>query len=148
MFWAPTPADPTKPYKILISLLDRGDMGLPILQAVTLDAYTSLFRAHAAAVDAARDDAMAALLQAANMLFDMCDPFFLWAPLQALVRQYVPTRRQAAPSQASTPYAASYCTHTQEVRCCLLPVYLSTAFHRVPLGRRLDPFRIAAFKVV
>ncbi|KAJ3177300.1 hypothetical protein HDU87_004552 [Geranomyces variabilis] len=62
-----------KPYKILISLLDKSEIGQPVLQDILIDVIWSL-RQHTARWD----DRSNELMQTATMFMDMVEPSLIW----------------------------------------------------------------------
>ncbi|KAJ3153045.1 hypothetical protein HDU86_005343 [Geranomyces michiganensis] len=62
-----------KPYKILISLLDKSEIGQPVLQDILIDVVWSLL------LHTARwDDLSNELMQTATMFMDMVEPSLIW----------------------------------------------------------------------
>ncbi|KAJ3063956.1 hypothetical protein HK102_008342, partial [Quaeritorhiza haematococci] len=81
MFFAPSDdlADLTKPYKVIISLLDKAEIGHVVLNEVMVDILWSLKEKCASSPFGTE------LLQTANMLFNMMEPFMIWRHLCRLV---------------------------------------------------------------
>ncbi|KAJ1972584.1 hypothetical protein H4R34_005361, partial [Dimargaris verticillata] len=64
-----------KPYKIVMSLLDRSEIGVPLVQEVLFDALACTSQ-HIAVSPITEADK---LLQTARMLFEMADPYLIWS---------------------------------------------------------------------
>ncbi|RIA92963.1 Dopey, N-terminal-domain-containing protein [Glomus cerebriforme] len=69
-----------RPYKILISLMDKWEIGQPIVQELLIDVLWSL-KNH---VD--KSDFGVELIQTANMFLEMIDPYLIWMKLYGLVQ--------------------------------------------------------------
>lgn len=72
-----------KPYKIMVSLLDRNEIGAPVAQAMITSIIHSL-RANVLRISDPAND----LLGTANMFFDMIDPFVFWQNLVLAVANH------------------------------------------------------------
>ncbi|KAJ3154630.1 hypothetical protein HDU89_007868 [Geranomyces variabilis] len=70
-----------KPYKILISLLDKSEIGQPVLQDILIDVIWSL-RQHTARWD----DRSNELMQTATMFMDMVEPSLIWKQAYQIIR--------------------------------------------------------------
>ncbi|RKP08001.1 Dopey, N-terminal-domain-containing protein [Thamnocephalis sphaerospora] len=68
-----------KPFKIIISLLDKWEIGQPVVKDVLLDVMTSL-RVHCT-----QEKQTEGLLKTANMLFDVLEPWQVWLAIAHLV---------------------------------------------------------------
>ncbi|KAF9347056.1 hypothetical protein BGX26_001433 [Mortierella sp. AD094] len=73
-----------KPYRVFVSLLDEWDIGYPVIQAVFLDALTSLKR-H---VDSGNHGSE--LIHTATMWIDMTDPYLIWKKLSEAIHDNFP----------------------------------------------------------
>ncbi|KAJ3054289.1 hypothetical protein HK097_002171 [Rhizophlyctis rosea] len=73
--------DLTKPYKILISLMDKPEIGQTVLERLFFDILWSL-REHCEKTDQKTE-----LLQTAKMFFDMLDPFIVWKQVFHVVQR-------------------------------------------------------------
>ncbi|KAJ3396413.1 hypothetical protein HDU92_003035 [Lobulomyces angularis] len=71
-----------KPYKVLISLLDKAEIGQLLLDNIFLDILTSLYT-KCKLLD---EDMRLELLQTGNMFFSMVDPFIIWRHLFMLLK--------------------------------------------------------------
>ncbi|CAB4494243.1 hypothetical protein RhiirA1_417017 [Rhizophagus irregularis] len=69
-----------RPYKILISLMDKWEIGQPIVQEILIDVLWSL-KNH---VD--KSEFGVELLQTANMFLEMIEPYLIWMKLYGLVQ--------------------------------------------------------------
>ncbi|KAJ1968800.1 hypothetical protein IWQ62_001022 [Dispira parvispora] len=65
------------PYRILISLLDRSEIGVPLVGSLLLDALDCVYTRSSALPPDAQDK----LLQTAKMFLEMCDPYLVWSKL-------------------------------------------------------------------
>ncbi|ORY92300.1 Dopey, N-terminal-domain-containing protein [Syncephalastrum racemosum] len=64
-----------RPYKILISLLDKWEIGQPVVQDIFVDSLTSL------QIHVRRGTHGAEILQTANMWMEMTEPYLIWMKL-------------------------------------------------------------------
>ncbi|CAI2173784.1 1528_t:CDS:10 [Funneliformis geosporum] len=69
-----------RPYKILISLMDKEEIGQPIVQDLFVDILLS-FKNHIEKSEFSSD-----LLQTANMFLEMINPYLIWMKLYGLVQ--------------------------------------------------------------
>ncbi|CAG8542048.1 7991_t:CDS:10 [Funneliformis mosseae] len=69
-----------RPYKILISLMDKEEIGQPIVQDLLVDILWS-FKNHTEKSEFSSD-----LLQTANMFLEMINPYLIWMKLYGLVQ--------------------------------------------------------------
>ncbi|KAI7867413.1 Dopey, N-terminal-domain-containing protein [Spinellus fusiger] len=72
-------ADTQKPYKILISLMDKWEIGQPIVDIVFIDALLSL-QGHGQ-----RGIHSTEILQTANMWLEMVEPYLIWMKLFKII---------------------------------------------------------------
>ncbi|KAG9286705.1 hypothetical protein G9A89_012255 [Geosiphon pyriformis] len=70
-----------RPYKILISLMDKWEIGLPIVQEILIDIFLSL-KTHKFSKE---------LLPTANMFMEMIDPYTLWSKLYGQMQDQFPS---------------------------------------------------------
>lgn len=70
-----TSADQQRPFKILISLLDKTEIGQPIIHSMIMDIFTSLLALRKGDYD--HEDFHAT----ANMFFEMTEPYLIWQSL-------------------------------------------------------------------
>ncbi|CAG8458839.1 9044_t:CDS:10 [Racocetra persica] len=71
--------DAQRPYKILISLMDKWEIGQPIVQELFIDVLWSL-KNHVDKSEFGMD-----LLQTANMFMEMLEPYLIWMKLYGLL---------------------------------------------------------------
>ncbi|KAI9138353.1 Dopey, N-terminal-domain-containing protein [Paraphysoderma sedebokerense] len=64
-----------KPYKILISLLDKTEIGIPLVDDVLIDVFLSL------KIHSSDDTIKSEMFQTANMFLSMIDPYLIWKKL-------------------------------------------------------------------
>ncbi|KAJ3289691.1 hypothetical protein HK104_007293 [Borealophlyctis nickersoniae] len=83
MFFAPNTelSELTKPYKVLISLMDRQEIGQAALDQIFIDILWSLREQYEQSMANQSE-----LLATANMFFDMIDPVLIWKQLYHVVR--------------------------------------------------------------
>ncbi|KAI9494202.1 hypothetical protein BDB00DRAFT_337729 [Zychaea mexicana] len=67
-----------RPYKILISLLDKWEIGQPIVQGIFTDSLVSL------QTQVRKVESSAEIVQTANMWMEMMEPYLIWMKLFAL----------------------------------------------------------------
>ncbi|KAI8815780.1 Dopey, N-terminal-domain-containing protein [Fimicolochytrium jonesii] len=77
-------ADLAKPYKIMISLMDKSEIGFPLLEHTFVDIAWSL-REHLS-----QPGEHTELLQTAKMFMDMVDPMIIWKQLHRIVFPQTP----------------------------------------------------------
>ncbi|CAG8486931.1 23999_t:CDS:10 [Cetraspora pellucida] len=74
--------DAQRPYKILISLMDKWEIGQPIVQELFIDVLWSL-KNHVDKSEFGMD-----LLQTANMFMEMLEPYLIWMKLYGLLDKF------------------------------------------------------------
>ncbi|RIB04667.1 Dopey, N-terminal-domain-containing protein [Gigaspora rosea] len=72
-----------RPYKILISLMDKWEIGQPIVQELFIDVLWSL-KKHVDKSEFGMD-----LLQTANMFMEMIEPYLIWMKLYGLLDKFL-----------------------------------------------------------
>ncbi|KAI8058468.1 Dopey, N-terminal-domain-containing protein [Syncephalis plumigaleata] len=72
-----------RPFKIIISLLDKWELGQPMVKETLLDVMISL-RLHVTSQSTLTDEE-ANLIKTANMLFDVLEPWQIWSTIARLV---------------------------------------------------------------
>ncbi|CAG8453950.1 6582_t:CDS:10 [Scutellospora calospora] len=75
-------ANAQRPYKILISLMDKWEIGQPIVQELFIDVLWSL-KKHVDKSEFGMD-----LLQTANMFMEMIEPYLIWMKLYGLLDKF------------------------------------------------------------
>ncbi|CAO3630393.1 unnamed protein product [Cunninghamella blakesleeana] len=76
--------DAQKPYKILISLMDKWEIGQPIVNNVFTDSLVSLQR------HSKHESIEQEILQTANMWMEIVDPYLIWKKLFNIIDQAFP----------------------------------------------------------
>ncbi|KAI9258777.1 Dopey, N-terminal-domain-containing protein [Phascolomyces articulosus] len=78
-----------RPYKILISLLDKWEIGQPIVQGIFTDSLVSL------QTQVRKVESSAEIVQTANMWMEMMEPYLIWMNLFALFDANFPDKAGA-----------------------------------------------------
>ncbi|KAL1915944.1 uncharacterized protein VTP21DRAFT_6332 [Calcarisporiella thermophila] len=82
-------AEGQRPYKIIVSLMDRGEIGQPIVQDLIVDVLQSL-RGHIS-----KSEFGPGLLPTANMFVEMVTPYLFWMKLFNLMDENFPSSASA-----------------------------------------------------
>jgi hypothetical protein len=72
-----------KPYKILISLMDKSEIGQPIVNSIFMDSLVSLHKSQSSAD----------VMQSANMWMDMMEPYLICMKLFECIDTYFPSNK-------------------------------------------------------
>ncbi|ORX62705.1 hypothetical protein DM01DRAFT_1314259 [Hesseltinella vesiculosa] len=98
--------DAQKPYKVLISLMDKWELGQPIVNRIFVDSLVSLYN-HANHGLPEQE-----ILQTANMWMEMVEPYMIWKKLYGLLDQmYPPLAAEVADKGAETLNLIEYTLH-------------------------------------
>jgi hypothetical protein len=117
-------ADIARPYKILISLLDRSEIGSVILEHTFIDVIRSL------KASCEGDDLRDEILQAGNMFLEMVDPFVVGRQLYEVLRGEV----SAEVLELVMFYVGECKCDDEESRRVHIPILLLTVLQKVPTG--------------
>ncbi|RUS22466.1 hypothetical protein BC937DRAFT_88992 [Endogone sp. FLAS-F59071] len=108
-----------RPYKILISLMDKWEIGQPVVQDLFVDVIISL-KNH---VD--RGEFSGEILQTANMFIDTVEPYLIWMKLFALVDNKFPSSESGISALDLVDFVLrSFKMHDEEVQQIHLPLFL------------------------
>ncbi|KAJ3040698.1 hypothetical protein HDV00_010591 [Rhizophlyctis rosea] len=112
----------TKPYRVLISLMDRPEIGQAVLDHIFFDMLSSL-REHCSTTSHATE-----LLQTAKMFFDLLDPFIVWKQLYHVVRRNPVADAKSGDAYHLVSYALEHVKFADdESRRVHMPFVLHTA---------------------
>ncbi|RUP50361.1 Dopey, N-terminal-domain-containing protein [Jimgerdemannia flammicorona] len=123
-------ADAQRPYKILISLMDKWEIGQPVVQDLFVDIVISL-KGHVE-----RGDFGGEILQTANMFMDMVEPYLIWMKLFALVDTKFPSTDpdNAFALDLVDFVLRSFKMHDEEVQQIHLPLFLLALVSKASIG--------------
>ncbi|CAG8507748.1 1615_t:CDS:10 [Paraglomus brasilianum] len=110
-----------QPYKMLISLMDKWEIGYPIVQELLIDVLVSL-RSHVQNSEFGTD-----LLQTANMFLEMVPPYLIWMKLYALVMDHFPSNdgKDTEALDLVDFILTSLTLHEEEIQQIHLPMFLT-----------------------
>ncbi|CAG8446762.1 2882_t:CDS:10 [Ambispora leptoticha] len=116
-----------RPYKILISLMDKWEIGNPVVQEILVDILISL-KDHMQKSAFAKD-----LLQTAQMFLQMIPPYVLWMKLHHLVKEQFPSSDSQATKALDLIYfvAQEIKLHEEEIQQIHLPLFLTILLHKL-----------------
>ncbi|KAI8621174.1 Dopey, N-terminal-domain-containing protein [Chytriomyces sp. MP71] len=127
----------TNTYRVIISLMDKDEIGSVIMEKILLDIFMSLkWRTGVSAVENSKE-----ILQSAEMLLDSINPFLIWKHVLYLVKENAITLES---DMEAFENAADFLQHAQK-----LPVFLrlcTTVLEQIPQSTIITSWSLNKFR--